>query len=133
MKTKRSPEEIAAWREKMSATAKRVRAMSKEERDALAIRCGTCNPEGRSFSIFNTCFLWAQAGKTILMAGGFRQWQRAGRMVKKGEHAAGLIYIPINPAKQDAEPDGEKEDVHFRLVPVFDVEQTQLMEVTAAM
>lgn len=127
---KRTPEEAAQWRQKMGELAKRIRAMSDEQKQKIQAQCGVVTCEGRPLSLYNTCYLWAQTGGRATMVGGFRQWNKVGRTVTKGQHAAGYIYVPTGRNKADT---GEAEDgdgVRFVLVPVFDVTQTE--EVAAA-
>jgi hypothetical protein len=126
------------WRAKMTALAKRIRAMDGAQREALAARMPIVTCEGHALSSFNTCFLTAQAaGAPITMVAGYRQWKKAARYVQKDEHAIGYIYVPSERKRQDAQgqggeidpetmPEGEQESagVRFLLVPVFDVSQT---------
>lgn len=135
---KHSPEEVKAWREKMGEIAKRVRLMSREEREALAERNGFLTCEGHRLSPYNTCYLLYQGcpWEAGAMVGGFRQWERAGRYVRAGEHAVGYIYVPMGGGKQRAEGDGnesdEKESLRFTLVPMFSLTQTEIVGEPAA-
>lgn len=123
---KRTDEEKKAWKEGMANLAAKVRQMTEEEKEAIACKCGTLTAEGHPLSPYNTIFLWMQAGKALAQIGGFKQWQRIGRKVVKGQHAVGYIYVPMNGKKKEEEKSTEKaERMHFRLVPVFDVEQTE--------
>lgn len=134
---KRTEEERRAWREKLAALAGKVRAMSEEERGELAATYGTVTAEGRPLSAFNSVFLAMQAGRPLLQVGGFRQWLKAGRAVRRGEHAAGSIWVPAwrgrdgdAGALEDAGDGdgGEHARRRFLLVPVFDVTQTEPAE-----
>jgi antirestriction factor ArdC-like protein len=62
-------------------------------------------------------------------AAGFRQWQEAGRYVKKGEHAFHILAPRITKAKEDDEGRGVKEGdlvtLGFLAVPVFGYLQTE--------
>jgi len=130
MKAKRSEEERAAWYDSMRALAAKVSAMEDGERQRLADELGTVTAEGRPLSAFNTVFLANQAGRVLAQVGGFRQWQKAGRMVKKGEHAAGRIWVPTgarDAAEGEADGNGNGRR-RFVLVPVFDVTQTEPAE-----
>src|SRR3989304_2881045 len=124
MKTKRSPEQIKAWRAKMGALARDVRAMDPSTREHVHAKCGTVTCEGHVLSPFNTIYLYLQRGGIpCVMIGGFQQWRKAGRVVRAGERAIGHIYVPIGAPKNgngDA-PESEKDNVRFRLVPVVDV------------
>lgn len=139
-RSKRTPDEIRAWHQTMAGVARKVKAMSPAEREALAERLGIVTCEGHALSFYNMCFLYCQAGDGQMiptMIGGFRQWQKVGRMVIKGQHATGYIYVPIGirKAAEDEDPEDtegqEPESVHFRLVPVFDVTQTEEKEPVA--
>ena len=122
----RTEGEKQAWKAKMGLLAKQIKAMPKEEQQALACKCGTMTCEGRTLSPFNTCYLWLQNGrKPLLQVGGFKQWQKIGRIVKKGEHSVGCIFVPIAGKKDD---EGHESNTYFRRMPVFDVEQTETMQ-----
>jgi len=131
MKRTLTPEQEAARaarREKFRALVKQVAAMSDEERAHLTCRVGavlTC--EGRALSLHNTCLLLMQC-PSVSMVGGFRQWIKAGRVVRKGEHGQ-MIWLPLGAGKEaDAEtgePGKEAGDLHFIIGTVFDVSQTQ--------
>jgi len=130
----RTEADKTAWKQKMAGISKQVKAMAPADREALALRLGTRTPEGHTLSAWNTCFLWLQAGKALAIVAGFKQWQKAGRIVKKGEHAAGDILVPMfgnataDKTSEDAKDDTSAEsrpEMRFRLVPVFDVEQTE--------
>ena len=129
-KTKRTEAELAEWRERMKGLADRVRAMSETERQAKAQEIGTVTCEGRPLSHFNCCYLWTQAGRPLLQVGGFVQWQKAGRVVRKGEKAAGYIFVPKRKAadpnkRADEFSDSDFKSPGFVQVPVFDVTQTE--------
>jgi antirestriction protein ArdC len=115
-------------REKFRALVKQVAAMTDEEREAIVQRIGavpTC--EGRALSCVNTLLLIRQC-PNVSMVGGFRQWIRQGRQVRKGERGH-YIWIPKH--KGD---DGEGETVeaaadetdkpNFVMGVVFDISQT---------
>lgn len=86
--------------------------------------------EGGSFD------LDGKAYPDLSIVGGFQQWKRAGRRVKKGEHA---LYLSIPCMRGKAKPeDGamilpadlgkieERENSpYFKFVPVFDISQTE--------
>lgn len=125
---KRTEEERREWRSKMSELAKTVAGLSEERREEIALRMGTVTAEGHPLSAYNCCMLWTQAGRALAQVGGFRQWQKAGRRVRPGEHAVGYIYVPLGKRGTDAEPTGDESEagrLRFRLVPVFDVTQTE--------
>ncbi len=123
--TQEQKDKAEARRLKFRALAKSLSALPKAERDALAARLpGIVTVEGRALSTFNMCLIAAQCpGATIV--GGFKQWKKAGRSVKKGEHGLSL-WIPGGMRKRD---DGS-EHMGFVSGVVFDVAQTE--EIAAA-
>ena len=64
------------------------------------------------------------AWRALAQIGGFQQWRKAGRMVRKGEHSIGSIFVPIG-VSRDPEDGQDPDKVNFRLVPVFDITQTE--------
>lgn len=95
------------------------------DREDMAARYGTVTAEGHRLSTYNAIFLAIQAGRPLAQVGGFRQWKKAGRMVVKGQHAVGYMYVPMR--RRDAEGEEVTEEkLRFRLVPVFDVTQTEV-------
>ena len=139
MKKRRTAEEKAAWRATIDAVAGKVKAMSQEDKEAMAYGAGLVTCEGHPLTLHNACFLLTQAagsGIVPTVIGGFQQWQRAGRMVCKGQHALGYIYAPMKRGK--ATPAGGSDDgaedeaklgkaprQRFILVAVFDISQTE--------
>ena len=62
------------------------------------------------------------------MVGGFRQWIKAGRAVRKGEHGMSIL-VPCMPGKDRADDDAAQNDsVRFIGGTVFDVSQTDAIE-----
>jgi phosphohistidine swiveling domain-containing protein len=136
MKTKKLTEEqIAkrdARREKFRALVRQVAQMPDAERMEIVNRAGaviTC--EGRALSTRNTCLLFLQI-PGVSVVGGFRQWLKAGRCVRKGEHGAS-IWIPLGRGKDAGEGEtaadaGENESgegSRFGVATVFDIAQTE--------
>ena len=123
-------EERKAWHGRMAELARKVRAMEPDERARLAETAGTRTCEGHVLGTFNTIYLMMQNGGTVpAMVGGVRQWRKVGRAVMKGEHALGYIYVPMGSRPSDGPESDAAEvettsNVRFRLVPVFDIEQT---------
>ena len=120
----------AERREKFRALAKQVAEWPDETRAALVNRCGavvTC--EGRALSFVNTCLVLTQRPGAS-MVGGFAQWLKIGRAVRKGETGLG-IWVPTMTGEKAAEPategaaEGEaKGGPRFIMGIVFDVSQT---------
>lgn len=122
----------AERREKFRELAKRVAGMSDDERAALVARCATVvTCEGRALSPVNSILLLSQRAG-VSMVGGFWQWKKVGRRVRKGE--AGLsLWIPAagkggelipGPTMSDAAAPGETQRRRFIVGTVFDVSQT---------
>lgn len=131
---KRTPEQIKEWRDRMTDISRKVSDMSAEEKETLACRIGTMTAEGRTLSVHNTCFLWMQAGKALAQVGGFKQWQRVGRCVKHGQKSIGSILVPMGEGgggvvitNEDGTQETKGGRMHFKMVPVFDITQTDLI------
>ena len=118
-------------RERMAELARRVAALSPEQRAAFAARSPVVTIEGHALSIRNTASLCLQLGPSVSVVGGYQQWRRAGRQVRRGEHG-GLILIPRAP--KAAEGDTESADnrdggaLYFIGGTVFDISQTDPIE-----
>lgn len=128
----------AERRERFRALAKQVAELPEEARTALVDRCGavvTC--EGRALSFVNTCLVLTQR-PSASMVGGFAQWLKAGRSVRKGESGMG-IWVPIAKGKAGEAADpavgedgGEGTDggrPRFLMGTVFDISQTDALPV----
>jgi hypothetical protein len=116
----------------MKALADQVAAMTEAQRAEIAARFPIVTIEAHAISARNACLVTLQAEGAVTIVGGFRQWLHHGRAVRKGEKA---LYILRPCAKrapgagqdsqdQDGPPQLRGQDVYFRLVPVFDVAQT---------
>lgn len=113
-------------RERMAELARRVAALSPEQRAAFAARSPVVTIEGHALSIRNTASLCLQLGAHVSVVGGYQQWRHAGRQVRKGEHG-GLILIPRAPKAtegDDAGQDAEGGALYFIGGTVFDITQT---------
>ena len=126
-------------RERFRAIVRDLAKLSEEERLALASRLtGIATCEGHGLSLHNTLLL-ARQDPTATIVGGFRQWKRQGRSVRKGEHGA-MIWCPIlaggngerAPADtpQPSEIDGKPTGVRFIVGTVFDIGQTEPSSLT---
>ncbi len=124
-----SQEEKKAWHERMGVLIKQVGELSPEQREEIARRMLIVTCEGHPISGYNHCFLSMQSNLNITIIGGFRQWQAAGRQVSPGQKAAGYIYVPMKKKKDGKDITEEK--LRFRLVPVFDISQTEEIAVAA--
>lgn len=109
----------------MRRIAKQVADMTPEDRQAFAGRMpAIVTIEGHAMSLTNQCMLAIQF-PGVAIVGGFRQWIKAGRCVRKGEHGL-AIWIPLsrNTKEEDLDADSGKADIAFMLGTVFDVSQT---------
>ena len=126
MTTKRrqlTDEQIAARdarRARFSALATQVGAMSETERAQLAASIMPTTIEGRPLSVHNACLIAIQC-PTATLVGGFNQWIKAGRYVRKGEHGL-MIWAPAKPRETTDQTETDKPK--FIMVTVFDVSQT---------
>src|SRR5262245_3225473 len=120
-------------RAKFRKLAEQIAAMSDEQRAAMAERMGALvTIEGRSLSVHNSCLIGSQ-NPDATMVGGFNQWLRAGRAVRKGEHGL-CMWAPtartIEASEKAAEhkaATGEETGnlrANFIMVTVFDISQT---------
>ena len=99
-----------------------ISKMSDPERLALASKCLAVNVEGHTLSPSNKVLIAYQFdGATIV--GGFNQWLKQGRHVKKGESGI-TIWVPV---KNGAKKEEGKEDAAtgFFMGTIFDVSQTE--------
>jgi hypothetical protein len=124
MKTKRQAtpaqkQAAQARRDAIAALAKQAASLSPEKRAAmLAGEVRTI--EGHALSPKNQILLIMQK-PGVSFVGGFQQWKKAGRCVRKGEKSLAL-WIPIAGKKE--EETGEDSRPLFRLASVFDITQT---------
>ncbi len=109
--------------------------MPEAERILMANKLGLVTADGHALSPSNQYLVLLQCpGATVL--GGFKQWQKHGRSVRKGEHGA-MIWVPCggrknnapldgsnsNSAIADGEPTGDT-DGRFIVGCLFDISQT---------
>lgn len=83
---------------------------------------------GAAYSVFNQCYL-ANQHATPGVFGGFQQWLKLGRKVKKGEHGYAISY-PMKKKFKDGEGNNiiDDENPFFASVTVFHEEQTEPIE-----
>jgi hypothetical protein len=129
--TQEQKEAAAAKRAAFKELCKRIADMSDEQRAAMADKMGAVvTVEGHALSGTNTLLVLYQYS-TPTIVGGFQQWKKNGRKVKKGEHGLS-IWIPktekADPNKQPGEMSLKDLDVHFFMGYVFDIGQTEPMD-----
>jgi antirestriction protein ArdC len=113
-------------RERMQPAINKIRKMTEEQKMDLVIKYGIHNTEGHRLSGFNHALIFAQwldEETTPTIVGGYKQWQKQGRQVRKGSHA---VFIAVPSQKKQAEETPEdEEDIFFLYKPVFDLSQTK--------
>jgi len=81
---------------------------------------------------YNQCFLVAQCdGLNFTIVGGFQQWRKSGRMVKKGEHGFLILVPSILKNDENSEKVDDfilDEDVRFYSATLFDITQTEKIQ-----
>ena len=108
--------------------------MNAIERAEILRRIGNVvNIEGHVMSDWNTIFMWWQRHElgALSVVGGFQQWKKAGRIVKKGERGIWMLFPMFLTRKTESGEDaidpktGEKDILtRFRIGTVFDISQT---------
>lgn len=117
----------AGKRERIIKIRKALSEMSEDQRQALANKLGVVTVEGHPLTVYNQCFLVAQTPLNFTIVGGFQQWRKAGRIVRKGEHGF-LILVPAKQRQNDSGIDNfiaDDEDLKFYTATVFDISQTE--------
>ena len=114
-------------KEKIIRIRKTLSDMSEEQRQAIADKFGIVTVEGHLLTAHNQCFLVAQSEINFSIVGGYKQWQRAGRSVSKGEHGF-YIFVPSK-TKEESENSAvvsaDDEAPFFFTAVVFDISQTE--------
>ena len=114
-------------KEKIICIRKTLSEMTEEQRQAAADKFGIVTVEGHLLTPHNQCFLVAQSEVNFTIVGGFQQWKKAGRIVRKGEHGF-LIFVPSKTKQGDnSEMISDEEDVHFFTATMFDISQTEVI------
>jgi len=123
--TQEQKERAKERRQKLCAIARSISKMTADERTRLVNDWPT-TIEGHRLSLHNACMIALQGGASVVA--GFRQWKKAGRSVKKGEHGLG-IWVPLGVSKKsdDEQPDTANNDspTGFTVGTVFDISQTE--------
>ena len=112
-------------RQKFRALVARIAKMTDAERAQITQGLAT-TIDGHTLSFKNQMLVALQL-PVATVVGGFRQWIRAGRCVRKGQHGAS-IWIPTGTSKETEEPSEteiENGGPRFLLATVFDVTQTE--------
>lgn len=121
----RTPAEKEAAKQRrvwLKAMTKQVEAMAEESPEIETI-------DGHALSPVNSGLAIRQCPH-VSTVGGFRQWKKHGRQVKKGEKGI-AIWFPSRTKQEDGDDAGEGEGeggsdrTFFRVGTVFDVSQTE--------
>ena len=129
--TQEQRERAREKRQKLRSIAQQISKMPESDRAAMVGHWPT-TIEGHRVSLHNALMIAFQVGATVI--GGFRQWKKAGRHVRKGEHGLG-ICIPLGLQKKTDDNGDETETgelAGFGVATVFDISQTEASEVVAA-
>lgn len=113
-------------RKKFVALVKQVADLSDEQRAALAAKILVRTVEGHMLSVTNQMLVALQFENPTFV-GGFQQWRKAGRCVRKGEHGI-CIWIPKEKKEDPNKKPGEissNEHPNFFMGTVFDISQTE--------
>jgi len=124
--TKAQQEKAQSRREAFAQLTKRLPA-DPDELSAMAFDLFIKNVEGHELSSANQILLtWQRENVTVV--GGYDQWRKQGRHVKKEE--SGLcIWVPGKSKEKEGTPTKEGESkVWFFLGTVFDISQTEVTE-----
>jgi len=115
-------------RERMRSIAQKIASLTDDQRTALAQSLPLTTIEGHQLSMHNACMVAMQM-QNATVVGGYRQWLKAGRQVRKGEHAI-CIWVPCSRAKK-SDDDTDQEKPLFILGSVFDISQTDIAQAGA--
>ena len=110
---------------KLKQLRARLSSLNEEEKKALLDRGLILTVEGRTLSPHNTILIYCQATMTLpTVVGGFQQWKRAGKMVRKGEHGF-IIWFPVGQKDEEGETVNAET---FYTATVFDVSQVEPLQ-----
>ena len=113
-------------KQKIQAIYQSVKDLTPEQKESIILSMLVKNPEGHLLSGNNMLLLNRQAAIynpniDFSVVGGFKQWQKHNRKVKKGESG---FYIAIPSKKQEQQSENEDE-IFFFFKAVFDISQTE--------
>lgn len=118
---------IEQKKERMKELACKFASLSEDQRLEVSRKMGEITTiEGHPLSLRNTFMLICQR-PAVSMVGGFQQWRKAGRVVRKGEKSL-LILVPSVKKKEEGEKTEEGNPLFFFGGNVFDISQTDPLE-----
>lgn len=101
----------------------RLANLSDQDKEALISRGLIATVEGRTLSLHNTLLVYLQCNSQApTVVGGYQQWKRAGKQVKKGEHGF-IIWFPVGSKDEDTGDILHAET--FLTATVFDISQVE--------
>ncbi len=110
-------------KERIKELRKKLSSLTEQDRQALAARGLIATVEGHILSLHNTLLVYLQCnGHTPTGVGGYQQWKRAGKQVKRGEHGY-MIWFPVG--QKDEETGDILGAETFYTATVFDISQTE--------
>ena len=111
-------------RQRMRELAKRISGMTPEQQAQAIGSESITTIAGHALSVHNQLMIMYQGCKATVV-GGFNQWRKAGRMVRKGEHGYS-IWVPIGAPKleEGKAQTADGGDLHFALASIFGIDQT---------
>ena len=113
---------------KLKELRQRLANLTEEERQALTARGLIATVEGRTLSLHNTLLVYIQSsGRIPSVVGGYQQWRKAGKQVKRGEHGL-TIWFPVGVKDEEGEL---LEAETFYTGTVFDISQVEAREAAA--
>jgi hypothetical protein len=126
-------------RAQFRAIVKQLADMPANEREEIFQKLGFVKLSTKErYSLINSLLIAAQMrGVTPTILGGYAEWHRQGRTVRKGERGF-MIWIPTGVQKREipaVDPKGqlttmleESTTVHFIIGTVFDISQTDALQ-----
>lgn len=111
--------------EKMVEFNKYLRGISEDQKCSIIKGVSIKNTEGKDISVNNALLLLKQTKERNMenptVIGGFNQWKKQNRIVKKGQKALN-IFAPQKGLDENAKP-------KMYIVSVFDVSQTEEIKI----
>lgn len=101
-----------------------VKMMSHDELESVANDITIITIDDHPLSPTNKVLLTYQRAD-VTTVGGFQQWRKHGRSVKKGEHGLSIWFPSVKKEKEPAKEE-EKKEVFFLMGTVFDISQTEV-------
>lgn len=123
--TPEQKEAAKARRDVISNLGRKINQMSEEQRLAFAADHPIVTCEGHQLSPFNCCLVISQQADATVV-GGFQQWRKVGRRVKKGGRSVGM-FVHKGERGEEGSSSGVPHSSMYEwlMVSVFDITQTE--------